>query len=492
MNRWLGLLTLLGVASAQDLTAYKQLSAALDKAEYSSQKPPEALAHLQSAAAAYEKLKPSISDPQAATELQKALSQSKSAANRTPADLQAQLLLSKGTMRRILFAQSANAQNLSDPARMNVLADAFGLVGQERTDFLQDAAQGQLPRVQWRLQRMAALKVQAALAATQPKSNVANYLNLTRATSWFPLLPTNAAQPLKMEQFSEALRQLSAGETVELTKSLQTLGGGVTGYLASVKTLPAAVAPQPQPPATPTPAPPPTDNRAQAYAALGRALAKVSQGDTVQARAELAKVNPALQQASGEWGDSAGLADLMAKVSAAQTRQGLRPSDVQALITGLGALEDSPAGAGLLPRLSLLTTSVLSGGLRALLFLLLAIFGLVPLYLMDLSFGGRNTYWRAIFRAFALLLLPLLLEGFFGFLAWIGDVLGVSALRSLGVLSLFQGPYTLAVWLLLMAGAVGLSAYGFRGLSQQFGLLSRKTPSVGLSSRKARDWDEEL
>ncbi|MFD1731807.1 hypothetical protein ACFSC4_13215 [Deinococcus malanensis] len=110
----------------------------------------------------------------------------------------------------------------------------------------------------------------------------------------------------------------------------------------------------------------------------------------------------------------------------AGARSVLRPSDVQALIGGLSNLERTVAGqpASVLDRVSGGVARGFSGWVRVLTFLLLALLSVVPLYLLNLAFGGRNTYWRAIAGGLVLLLLPTLLEGLFGLLGGLGDLLG--------------------------------------------------------------------
>ena len=124
-------------------------------------------------------------------------------------------------------------------------------------------------------------------------------------------------------------------------------------------------------------------------------------------------------------------------------------------------------------------------------FALLALLAFVPLYLLNLAFGGRNTYWRAIAGGLILLLLPLLLEGLLGLLGAVGDAAGVGFLRSATNFSLWQGAYGLPLWALTSALAIGLTAFGFRGLCEQFGLLGK--PSMPQNAtQQSLDWDEEV
>ena len=193
-------------------------------------------------------------------------------------------------------------------------------------------------------------------------------------------------------------------------------------------------------------------------------------------------------------GYDAALLDL----SALQGRTGLRPGDVQAMTAELGSLENR---ANALPTSALdsasATVSHLPPPLWALLFLIVGLLAVYPLYLLNLAFGGRNSYWKAIAASLLLLFLPVMLEGVGGVLGYLGDLTGVGALRALGNLSLHQGAWGLPIWLLLAAAAVGLSSYGFRGLCRQFGLLggssgSSPNPTRAEPTQTALDWDEEL
>ncbi|MFC6661459.1 hypothetical protein [Deinococcus multiflagellatus] len=195
--------------------------------------------------------------------------------------------------------------------------------------------------------------------------------------------------------------------------------------------------------------------------------------------------------------DNAAFAQVTAATERAQGRSALRVSDVQALIGGLANAERQQAGQGAsaLDTTSLGISRWFSGWLRVLVFLLLALATAAPLYLLNLAFGGRNTYWRAIMTGLALLMLPLMLEGVFGFLGALGDVFGAGALRGLTNLTLTQSAYALPIWALLSAVAIGLMAFGFRGLCEQFGLLgagSSSAKNTTVESAATVDWDEEL
>lgn len=521
---------LAGTAGAQDLSAYRALAGSLDAAAAQAANAERALAELDRAQAAYTRLAPTLQNRQLLGGLQDALGGARAALARTPAEVQAQVLLARGLMRKALYDQTLGelAQApANSAAQVRLLASEFGLSGAPARALLADAGADRPERVAWRLQRAAVAKVGAALSATRPERSPTAYLNLARAASWFTAVQDAGAGTLKVAAFSDALRQLTAGDVPGLTASLTALRQGTATLGRSLATPPAltakasAPAPTPQPtasrPSKPAPAPakataaqstsaPPTPSQSApvksvaaapsldaAYVALGRALTASGHGDPVTARAELDRAAAALSSAPTGIRGSAGFGAFTRDLNAARERYGLRPGDVQALIAGLGGLEGDVAGE---PRsrvdaLSAGVARTFSGGLRAITFLLLALLALVPLYLLNLAFGGRNPYWRAITAALALLLLPVFLEGVFGFLGWLGDLSGVAFLRAAPSLTLWQGIYGLPLRALLTALAIGLAAYGFRGLCVQFGLLGRQRPAERAVAQ-GLDWDEDV
>ncbi|EYB67069.1 hypothetical protein DEIPH_ctg052orf0071 [Deinococcus phoenicis] len=531
-----------GSAGAQDLGAYRTLAQSLDAAAQARPASAErALTELDRAEAAYAQLAPTLQNKQLLGGLRDALDGARGALARTPAEVQAQVLLARGLMRRALYDQTLNqlAQTAGTPAaggsaaQVKLLAREFGLTGAPAAALVGDAGAGHLERVAWRLQRAAAQKVGAALNVVRPERSPASYVNLARATGWFTVVQDAGAQNLKVAQFTAALGQLTAGDVPALTASLGTLRQGAAALSRSLSTPPASVgpakaagaaqspAPRPSEAQTPaaqtpeaqtpgtqtpdaqtpeaaspgtvsTPAAPASGGVDAAYTALGRALTAVGHGDPEAARSELGRVPAALASAPAALRRAGGYDTLTQHLAAAQERRGLRPGDVQALIAELGGLERSVAGEGrsTVDTLSAGVARTFSGGLRAVVFLLLALLGLVPLYLLNLAFGGRNPYWRAITAALVLLLLPVFLEGVFGFLGWVGDLSGVTFLRAAPSLTLWQGVYGLPLRALFTALAIALASYGFRGLCVQFGLLGRQSAARS-APQPSLDWDEE-
>lgn len=510
-----------GTAGAQDLGAYRALAASLEAASQARPASAErALVQLDRAETALAELAGSLRHPQLAGGLQDTLGRARGALARTPAELQAQVLLARGLMRRALYDQTLTL--LADtPGKgaeaVRLLGREFGLNAAAGAALAADAGAGRPERVAWRLQRAAAAKVGAALGAARAERTPAAYLSLARAASWFTVVQdAGGAGGLQVATFDEALRQLTAGDTAGLTATLRTLRQGAAALNAALATPPRVVAPVEQPSAqgqpntqaaSPTPAPPPARQAVRpppqaspsraggvdgAYAALGRALTAAGHGDGEEVRAALGRARAALSAAPGDLSRAGGYAGFLESLAAAQDRRSPRPADVQALIAGLGALEREAAGErpSRLDAASAGASRSFGGGLRAAVFLGLALLALVPLYLLNLAFGGRNASWRAITAGLVLLLLPVFLEGVFGFLGWLGDRLGVPLLAGASTLTLTQGAYGVPLWALTAALGIGLVAFGFRGLCVQFGLIgSPAAPRPALS--QGLDWDEE-
>ncbi|GGO33767.1 hypothetical protein [Deinococcus humi] len=520
-----------GSAGAQDLGAYRALAADLDGAVTArTTSAALALSRLDAATPNLEKLAPSLSNRQLVAGLQGALDGARGALARSPAELEAQILLARGLMRKALYDQTLSrlaSTPLNGTAQLRLLASEFGLSGEAAQALSNDGAAGRLPRVAWRVQREAARKISEALNAAQPTQSSDTYLNLARGMAWFTAVQdASGASELKVSQFGDALRQLTAGDVAALRTSLTALRQGNSVFLSSLALPPSGAAQAtPVDPVTATPGPasapvtvtsgPASTTAAQTrptpagrtvarltttttgeiYAALGRALSAAGHGNSSQARQQLGQATTALAKAPPSLRSAQGYDTLVFDLGAAQARAALRPEDVQVLIATLTALEQRAAGqpTSALDSVSAGVSRGFGGWLRVLVFALLALLAFVPLYLLNLAFGGRNTFWRAIAAGLALLLLPAFLEGLFGLLGAIGDLSGIGTLAAASNFTLTQNAYGLPLWALTVALAIGLSTFGFRGLCQQFGLLGRRSaPTQDVAAAQSLDWDEDL
>ncbi|MGY2895145.1 hypothetical protein [Deinococcus sp. UYEF24] len=544
---------LCGSALAQttvpNLSAYRSMAAALDQsvADRASSSA-KSLSDLDRASAAYVTLRPSISSALLTSGIDRALQSSRAALGRAPADLEAQVEQARSLMRKALndqtLARLGTAGSAPVPEQSALLATEFGLQGAARSSFLAAVTARDTGKAARLLRSAAAQKIQSNLSATSAdQTNTAqrtrSYLALARATGWFTVVQdAPETGGLTLPQFTQALSNLTGNNAGALATSLSGLQRGAAAFVKSSAqavqtggaatqtpapagtTIPATSAgqtPATQTPATQTPAtqtpttstttPQPSTAQSPAtqqkadldavYAALARAQSAAGHADLPQARTQVGRAAQALSNAG--LSSTAGYDALEADLNALQDRTGLQASDIQAVLAELNNVEQL-AAAQSTSALDATSASVsrLPAPIWPLLFLIVGLAALYPLYLLNLAFGGRNGYWRAIAASLLLLFLPVLLEGLGGTLAYLGDLSGVGFLRALGNLSLRQGAWGLPIWLLLTAAAVGLASYGFRGLCRQFGLLggsggsASANPTRAETAQTALDWDEEL
>lgn len=539
-----------------NLSAYRSMASALDGAVLKRlDSSASSLLDLDRATAAYATLRPGVKSSLLTGGMERSMQSARAALSRAPADLEAQVEQARSLMRKALYDQTLGqlssggaAVSPALSAQAGLLAGEFGLQGEVRSRFLGAMAARDSGSAARLLRSTAARKVQASLAGASPVNDSArrttSYLALARATGWFTVVqdaPDTGG--LKLPQFTLALTQLTGNNSAALATTLTALKSGAAGFVSATaktvqtgQTLPAGSAASdvqtppaqvvtPQKPAAPTPdtrpitAQPNTVQPAPAqpstapaaglsapqqqqaslnatYAALARAQAAAGHADLTGARVQLDRAVLALANAG--LSNTAGYSELASDLTSLATRSGLRAADVQAVSAGLNNLENlaqaRPTSA--LDAASV-TASRIGTPIWPLLFLIVGLLALYPLYLLNLAFGGRNNSWKAIAASLLLLFVPVLLEGLGGTFAYLGDLLGVPFLRSLGNLSLHQGAWGLPIWLLLAAGAVGLASYGFRGLCRQFGLLGSSRSSaaparVAEPSQPTLDWDEEL
>ncbi|WP_245895998.1 hypothetical protein [Deinococcus irradiatisoli] len=519
---WLLTAALLGQAGAQDLGAYQQLKTSLnDAVQDRAFSKGRSLSDLQKAQQALDTLKPTVRNEVLKQGLDDTLSAARASLARSPADLEAQVTQARGLMRAVLYAQTLPALNAGNAANQGrLLADEFGLSAAASSSFLKFVGSNNLTSAQRLLEQAAARKVQGYLGAVNLADRAGAYLNLTRAASWFTAVQgAPAASALQVSQFAGALSAVTSGDTASARSALQTLQRGAASFVQSARGVPAASAqPQQTVPVTPAPTSPaqtpvaaptagqvaapanpavatppaPSSPVEQVYADLGRALAAASVADQPSARRSLQRAEQALGQA-GRLSSAPAYEALALNLRTMSNRSGLRPSDVQVLIGQLDNAEAQVAGqpASVLNAGAAGAARGLGGGVRAVLFLLFSLLSAYPLYLLNLAFGSRNPYWRAIFGGLVLLLLPALLEGVGGFLGFLGDLSNVGALRSLTNLSLTQNAWGGVVWGLSLALALVALTYGFRGLCLQFGLLGGARP-LQAETQTSLEWDEEI
>ncbi|GIW29324.1 MAG: hypothetical protein KatS3mg070_2687 [Meiothermus sp.] len=207
----------------------------------------------------------------------------------------------------------------------------------------------------------------------------------------------------------------------------------------------------------------------------------------------------------------------------AENAVGLRTSDFTVLSGEL--LENSLAlegrSLGAFHDLQVWLLQTILGIPRAFLFILAGLLAFFPLYLLTLTFGGRNVYWRFLGLAFFFLLLPAMMEG----LSYIGSILSdprygrLPFLSILTNLSIQQNLVAQLFWGLTVFLVIIFATIGLRGIAAQFGLLQNQRtpvqrsrsstiaqtaaggvvgtaastkPHPGLTSETIVEWDEEF
>ena len=229
-------------------------------------------------------------------------------------------------------------------------------------------------------------------------------------------------------------------------------------------------------------------------------LSQISARYRVAVQPVVEAVNPALS------GRTVRLLDL------AQNAAGLRTSDFSVLggelMENSLTLQGKSLGGFHNFQVGLLQATL--GLPRAFLFILAGLLSILPLYLLGLTFGGRNLYWRLLGLAFFFLLLPAMMEG----LSYIGSLLGgsIPVLNVLSNLSIGQSLVTQLFWGLTLFLVVAFATFGLHGIATQFGLLpggrtqpvapSNPTlpgatakaakPNPGLTNETIVEWDEEF
>jgi hypothetical protein len=257
---------------------------------------------------------------------------------------------------------------------------------------------------------------------------------------------------------------------------------------------------------------------------LMEAQAQAETGQTDAARRTLAQVNARYRTAIAPLVEALQpqLALRTSRIlGLAENAVGLRTSDFtvlsgELLENGL-ALEGKSLGA--FHNLQVWLLQTILGIPRAFVFILAGLLAFFPLYLLTLTFGGRNIYWRFLGLAFFFLLLPAMMEG----LSYIGSILSdsrygrLSFFGALTHLSIQQNLLAQLFWGLTVFLVIIFATIGLRGIAAQFGLLQNQRtpvrrgrnttipqasaatavgasakPNPGLTSETIVEWDEEF
>ncbi|MER3452108.1 MAG: hypothetical protein C4300_09125, partial [Thermus sp.] len=185
-----------------------------------------------------------------------------------------------------------------------------------------------------------------------------------------------------------------------------------------------------------------------------------------------------------------------------QNALGIRTLDLVVLLGELQEAEEGLLGGslGFWHSLQVQLEFFFLGLPRAILTLLAAALALFPLYLVRLTFGGRNLYWNLVSLAFLFLFLPAIAEGLSYLGSFLADYGGLPGLGVLANLSIAQGLFAYLAWGASTFLVVALATAGLRGIAAQFGLLQdrekaetiQEKPSPTLTSETIVEWDEEF
>ncbi len=155
---------------------------------------------------------------------------------------------------------------------------------------------------------------------------------------------------------------------------------------------------------------------------------------------------------------------------------------------------------------AIVATSIFwTGILRLIAMIAIAALAFVPLYFLNLAFGGGNRNWQWVGLALFLLLLPIIYEGLSFAGTLIAGLTGIEFLDVLSTFSFFQNVIAQVAWVAITLVAIIFASVGLYGICVQFGLLGRgkemeasvfdKDPNVTVSDLgddTIVDWDEEF
>ena len=542
MKRWLLWAALLGLALAAPLPqVYDRLETTLARVRLDN--PTGALAALDQAQGLLrqeaEGLPPVLRDA-AISNLQEAR---QAVLRKSPVDLEARLFLVRHLLGKALYDGFFTAQGEEKALYLSRLVRATGLGQGAVREVAGLPPEEARRRLEGRYLALMAQDLAQALAAT---SRPQAYLALARAYARYLVIQDSQRSTLKAQDFIQALAKVSGGEAFR--PEVGEIQKKVLAWREALR--PGAAAPVPSPQAgTPAPAPssplpvqesprvetfyvaswadPALRERlrrvaydlgfayyqdflevlTQTQLQLGLATAALGQGNQGEARAHLE---------AAFWNFSAKIEPLAALVNPGLTERTLRALTRLTQAVGVRAIDVFPVYEALEElgrqfrtgpretpwldfRLSLLN---LVGIPRAVFFLLAAALAFFPLYLIRLTFGGRNVYWNLLGLAFLFLLLPILAEGLSYFASVMAEYGGLPWLAALANLSIGQGLLPYLAWGLSAFLVVALAGAGLRGIAAQFGLLKERgaevmatgvePPPSTLTSETIVEWDEEF
>ena len=469
-------------------------------------------------------------------------------AQKSAVDLEARLLLVRHLVGKALYDAFLQAQGEEKAALGQRLARATGLppalVAQARSAPPEEARRLLEARY---LQAMAEDLGQALAAQSRPQA----YLALARAYARYLIVQDSPQSRLKAQDFVQALALVSTGQPFrpEVQRLLGQIQAWRQDLLSSLQ--PSTPVPPPAQARPPEPAPSPTSGtqaspeapsaEAETFYTPGWMDERTAQTVRLAARTLGYNYDFQLLEAVEEVRDEIGLAvTALGRGDAEEGRYRLErafykfrmqvepvfvhihPSLTEAIsrslnllsqATGIRTLDALTAYEAvealrqsflqgprqdlwLNLKLALLQTA---GVPRAVFFLLAGALSFFPLYLLRLTFGGRNVYWNLLGLAFLVLLLPIFAEALSYFGSILADYGNLPALAFLSNLSIGQGLLPYLAWGFTIFLVVALAGAGLRGIAAQFGLLREREPEASrrettptLTSETIVEWDEEF
>jgi hypothetical protein len=244
------------------------------------------------------------------------------------------------------------------------------------------------------------------------------------------------------------------------------------------------------------------------YSQAGRLVAALQSGDAGAAESRLGELSAGYEHELRSLVRllSPAVDDRMARLLAsASSAPGLRTQDALVLIGQIEAIDRLLAGdpASRVQVVDGETTILWSGWPRLAVLLVLALLAAIPLYLLNLAFGGGNRNWQLIGVALFLLLLPVIYEGLATLAAFVGELIDLPVLALGTTFSMFQSPIGQVAWAGLTLAGIVFAAAGLYGICVQFGLLGSQRATSGDSQTMLAtavagdadtvvDWDEEF
>lgn len=252
------------------------------------------------------------------------------------------------------------------------------------------------------------------------------------------------------------------------------------------------------------------------YAGTGRATAAVLGGDVRAARQQVARtaddyrtlLAPLIAAKSPTTDDA-----MRAALERAQEVVGLRMQDVDALTGQVDAVARVALGQGADggPRFAEQVLALWAGWPRLIVLLVFGILAFVPLYLLNLAFGGGNRNWQRIGVALFLLLVPVVYEALASLGSLVAYLTGDARFELLSTYSMFQSPIGQVIWAVLIIIAILLAISGLYGICVQFGLIGRRSSNAAANANATQtgtptmeatgvrqpadalvDWDEDF